>query len=527
MTILILKSKKRERWPAGSPNGQGGRFKPKNSGGGGAGRVSFSPDDTPMAKAKKVIYALEKIPGVRVNIVGGIVRDRLMGKKSKDIDTEVFGLTQEQLSRELDKIADQTNSTTGTVGESFGVTKFRFGKSEHDEIDFALPRTEQKTGEGHKGFEVVIDPFMTDEEAASRRDFTVNSMALNSKGQLIDPFGGKSDLERGILRHVSDKAFSDDPLRVLRGFSQSGRFNLKAHPETVRLAKEVKHTFDELPKERVFGELSKWAKKSQKPSAGLRFLEESEWIENFPALNALRKTPQNPKYHPEGDVWEHTLHVSDEAARIAKEKRYSEDRTEAVVISALLHDIAKPQTTFRVDSQGNRVEPSRTSADDGHEWVSPKHPQEGGEVARKMLKDMKAPNDLIEKVVFLTEAHMWHNSLQEVTTPAVKRMMIKLDEKGLSMDDLATLVEADHSGRPPLPRRLPAKMKEALRVASEIGEIKKATKPLVGGKELIGLGVKPGPKMGAILREISEAQIDGEFDTTKGGIEWARRRGLL
>src|SRR5690606_19773099 len=199
---------------------------------------------------------------------------------------------------------------TDVVGRSFGVIKIRSGAT-GNEYDFSLPRRESKTGAGHRGFAVRPDPMLTDAEAAARRDFTVNAIALDPfNGTVIDPHGGRRDLDSRVLRHTGP-AFRDDPLRVLRAFQLAARFNFTLAPETAALCRSMADSFHELPGERIWGEWDKWAVKSTKPSAGLTVLEETGWLVHFPEVAALRGCPQEPEWHPEGDAFTHTQHCLD------------------------------------------------------------------------------------------------------------------------------------------------------------------------------------------------------------------------
>ena len=242
-------------------------------------------------------------PAGRPRLVGGCVRDWLLGLEPKDFDIEVAGIDFESLHRLLAPFG-----ATNVVGRSFGVIKLRLAAGEYD---FSLPRRESKTGAGHRGFAVSPDPQLSDAEASARRDFTINAIAYDPfTGTLIDPHGGQSDLRARVLRHTSP-AFVEDPLRVLRAFQFAARFDYRLAPETAVLCRSISDTFAELALERVYGEWEKWATKSTKPSSGLRVLEETGWLRHFPEVAALRGTLQEPEWHPEGDVFTHTQYCLD------------------------------------------------------------------------------------------------------------------------------------------------------------------------------------------------------------------------
>jgi tRNA nucleotidyltransferase (CCA-adding enzyme) len=214
----------------------------------------------------------------RPRLVGGWVRDALMGHPSEDIDIEVSGVSFDELLAVLKPFG-----STDVVGKSFGVIKLnRDGRV----YDFSLPRRESKTGTGHRGFRIEPDPLLNDAEAAARRDFTLNAIAWDPITKaLIDPLGGEADLRAGILRH-SSPAFVEDPLRVLRAMQFAARFDFALAPETAELARSMTGEFSSLPVERIWGEWDKWATRSLRPSRGLRVLQETGWLQHFPEIAA-------------------------------------------------------------------------------------------------------------------------------------------------------------------------------------------------------------------------------------------------
>jgi tRNA nucleotidyltransferase (CCA-adding enzyme) len=222
--------------------------------------------------------------GGRPRLVGGSVRDWLLGLEPKDFDVEVYGLDYETMGRALSSFGP-----TDIVGRSFGVIKTRIDGQEYD---FSLPRRESKTGAGHRGFAVEPDSTLTEAEAAARRDFTINAIAYDPLEQrVIDFHGGENDLKQKVLRHTS-AAFTEDPLRVLRAFQLAARFEFTLAPETSVLCRAISDTYRELPVERVWGEWEKWALKSAKPSLGLAVLKETDWLRHFPEIAALEGLPQ-------------------------------------------------------------------------------------------------------------------------------------------------------------------------------------------------------------------------------------------
>ena len=440
-----------------------------------------------MKILKKAQNLLPK--GVRAYLVGGCVRDSLIGLNPKDIDIEVFGINNIET---LEKILSP-HGKVSVVGKSFGVVKLTTF-CDGEEFDFSLPRIDSKCGIGHKDFKVRIDPILTIEEAASRRDFTINSLSIDIwTGELIDPFSGRQDLKSKILRHTSD-AFSEDPLRVLRGFQFAGRFGLNIADETIVLCRDLIDEFHTIPKERIWAEFEKWAAKSLIPSKGLEFLIKSNWIKHFSEIQDLIGCSQDPEWHPEGDVFEHTCQVVDQTAGGGL----------IVTLAGLCHDLGKPETTEIIDG---RIR-------------SPGHCQAGIEKTRNFLKTIGCPREIIIQVENLVNEHLVH--LQTVNTRTVKRLIIRLGNA--SIEDLVSLIGADHAGRGSASSSWPESAIKIKDIAEEIGE---EIKPILMGRHLIKLGMKPGPHFGPILKSAFEAQLDGVFETVEDGIEFLKNNALI
>ena len=290
--------------------------------------AAIKPD---LLDAVRTVAGLVKEAGGRALMVGGAVRDLLLGAASvKDVDIEVFGVAPERLQKILgEKFAFDP------CGVSFGVLKLH-----HFDIDVSLPRRESKRGIGHKGFLIDSDPNLSVPEAASRRDFTVNAMYYDPlAGAFEDPYGGRADLATRTLRHVSPK-FVEDPLRVLRGMQFIARFDLHPASETIELCRTV--TMEDLPPERLFEEWAKLLTKGNQIARGLAFLRATGWVRYFPELQRLIGCKQDPKWHPEGDVWNHTCMCLDAFAR-----RRTGDADEDLIVglAVLCHDFGKPAKT--------------------------------------------------------------------------------------------------------------------------------------------------------------------------------------
>jgi tRNA nucleotidyltransferase (CCA-adding enzyme) len=440
----------------------------------------------------------------RPRLVGGGVRDWLLGLPATDFDIEVAGVDFEGLRRALSPFG-----ATDVVGRSFGVIKVR-GSGGH-EHDFSLPRRESKTGAGHRGFAVEPDPALGDREAAARRDFTVNAISINPfTGERFDPFGGEADLRARVLRHTGP-AFADDPLRVLRAFQLAARFDFRLAPETAALCRTMIPTFSELPVERVWGEWGKWAEKSIRPSRGLAVLEETGWICHFPEVAALRGTAQEPEWHPEGDVMEHTMHCLDALVSLGEWTTAGNLRRRMLSFAVLAHDFGKPSTTQRAERRG------------ALRWVSPGHEAAGGPISDSFLRRIGAPLDLDPPVRALVVHHLVHHHGRdgEFSDTQVRRLARKLWPA--TIDDLAVVMAADALGRPPLAADNILALVGRLRArASALAVEASAPRPLVLGRHLVAMGRKPSPDFKPVLDAAFEAQLDGAFADEAGGLAWLR-----
>ncbi|MDB6166720.1 MAG: cca [Lacunisphaera sp.] len=440
--------------------------------------------------------------GGRPRLVGGCVRDWLLGLEPKDFDIEVYGLDYEAMGRALAPFGP-----TDLVGRSFGVLKVRL---EGAEYDFSLPRRESKTGAGHRGFAVAPDPELTEAEAAARRDFTVNAIAYDPlEDRLIDPHGGAADLKKKILRHTGP-AFVEDPLRVLRAFQLAARFEFTLAPETAALGRSISASYAELAVERVWGEWDKWATKSVKPSLGILVLKQTGWLKHFPEIAALDGVPQEPEWHPEGDVLVHTNHCLDALVGLPTWREGSPVTRRILSFSVLAHDFGKATTTKQAERRGKL------------RWVSPEHEAAGGPLAEAFLGRMGAPLELIERVRPLVMNHLLHHQgAEEYRDTTVRRLARKIEPA--TIDELIAVMQADHLGRPPLVSPETVRRLEHFRTAARRLALEHAApKPIVLGRHLIALGLAAGPQFKPVLDAAFESQLDGAFTDEAGGLEWMR-----
>ncbi|MFQ5345240.1 MAG: CCA tRNA nucleotidyltransferase [Mariprofundus sp.] len=427
-------------------------------------------------------------------LVGGCVRDLILGIEPKDFDLEVYHLEPEQLKTRLNELGH-----TEFVGRQFGVFKLWLDQLE---IDVALPRSESKTGTGHRGFDVRVDPNLTPEMASLRRDFTINAIMFDPLGlQLLDFHGGLKDIKNRKLRHIS-KAFHEDPLRPLRAMQFAARFRMKLDKETALRCGEMLTEADSLSIERIWGEWRKWSH-ADFPSYGLQVLKDSSWLELYPELQALIGCPQPPRWHPEGDVWQHTLQVCDQAARIAVKNSLGDSDTEYLLFSALCHDFGKPAST-QSNAQG--------------QISSPGHSEAGIKPAEKFMRRIGAPVLLFEYIRPLVLDHITH--LHGDPTPrALRRLAHRLEPANIELWEM--LVEADASGRSPAPPSRPAL--KWLQQAAELNHHRSGPQAIVTGKILLQLGVSPGPDMGALIKKAYSAQLEGAFDDVPSALLWLQQ----
>jgi tRNA nucleotidyltransferase (CCA-adding enzyme) len=437
----------------------------------------------------------------RPRLVGGGVRDWLLGLKSSDFDIEVAGVTFEELHRALAPFG-----ATDVVGRSFGVIKLRRGQTEYD---FSLPRRESKTGAGHRGFAVAPDPALSDAAAAARRDFTLNAIAYDPFTQsLIDPHGGQADLQARILRHTSS-AFADDPLRVLRAFQLAARFNLHLAPETAALCRSITGTFFELPVERIWAEWEKWATRAAYPSRGLAVLEETGWLQHFPEIAALRGCAQEPEWHPEGDVLAHTQYCLDALVALPAWQNAGRQRRCTLMFAVLAHDFGKPSTTRHAEKRGRL------------RWISPGHEAAGGPLADAFLRRIGAPLEFDAPVRALVINHLAHHHGQaEFTDTSVRRLARRLAPSHhrtswpRSCGRTATAVRRFAS--PDTHARIDELAAKAQALA--LAEFRAAARCCSAGICMATRPRQPGPQLQShVLEAAFEAQLDGAFHRRDSG----------
>lgn len=426
--------------------------------------------------------------GGRALLVGGCVRDVIMGTQPKDWDLEVYGIEPAKLREILDRFGE-----VNVVGEAF--TVYKLGP----DLDVSLPRRERKSGRGHRAFVIEGDPAMTFEDATRRRDFTINAILQDPlTGEIIDPCGGQEDIKQRILNAVSPETFVEDSLRVLRAAQFAARFEFDIEPETAALSRAV--DVSDLPRERVWGEMEKLLLGARRPSIGIEWLRTLGVTEQlFPEIKALEGVPQDPEWHPEGDVFVHTKLVVDGARDSIEDLPYGKQVT--VMLAALAHDFGKPATTEILEGR----------------YRSRGHEEAGVAPTESFLKRLNihtlAGYDVRAQVIALVREHLkpgeFYKKRDEVGDGAFRRLARKCE-----LDLLYRVAKADSLGRnaPWVPRDKwydSAAQEWFIQRAKELEVEQQAPAPLLMGRHLLERGLQPGPMIGEITKAVYEMQLDG------------------
>ncbi len=456
-----------------------------------------------MTKPPNKIIELAKIidsSGGRAMLVGGCVRDDLMGIKPKDWDLEIYGIEPVKLREILNNFGE-----VNAVGEAF--TVYKIGQ----DLDVALPRRERKVGRGHKGFVVEGDKDMAFEEAARRRDFTINAIMQDAlTGEIIDCFGGREDIKNKILRVVSKDTFAEDSLRVLRAAQFAARFEFEVEAETAAICRAIDLT--DLPKERIWGELEKLLLKAEKPSIGLQyFYDLGVASQLFPELVSLVGVPQEKEWHPEGNVDVHTLMVVDEARKLIDDLEFAKQVT--VMLGALCHDFGKPPTTKFFDGR----------------WRSHAHDEAGVEPTLSFLDTLGIFTldgyDVRSQIVQLVRYHLTPGMFYKSKPGdgAFRRLAAKVEP-----DLLYRVAKADSLGRNPewLPKEKWFKAEAQEWFIEKVRELnieRKAPQSILMGRHLLELGLSPSPDFKRILDAVYEKQLDGQITNLTEAIDEAKK----
>lgn len=433
--------------------------------------MNHSEQDKQMARQ---IARLVADRGGHTYYVGGYVRDALSHRENKDVDIEVHGISPQDLKVILDDLGERI-----TIGESFGIFNLK-GYS----LDIAMPRKEEARGQGHRDFDIFVDPFIGTKAAALRRDFTFNALMQDVlTEEVVDHFGGQEDLREGILRHVNATSFSEDPLRVLRCAQFAARFEFDVAEETVQLCRQM--DLGQLPKERVEGELKKALLKAERPSIFFQVLRKMDQLDHwFPELKALIDIPQNPVYHAEGDVWNHTMMVLDEAAKF----RHRVQNPFWFMLSAITHDFGKAICTEEKNGVLHAYD----------------HETKGLPLAERFLRRLTGESKLIRYVLNLTELHMKPNTAAGAGS-AIK-VTTRMFDQAIDPEALVCIALADDRGRISTKPTggSEAFLRERLALYREL-----MARPYVMGRDLIEAGLTPGADFTEILEYAHKLRLAG------------------
>ena len=407
--------------------------------------------------------------------VGGCVRDQLLGRSVKDVDIEIHGVPVPELAELLSAFGE-----VSAIGASFGIYNIK-GHT----LDIAVPRREDAESRGGRDeMAEVADPFLGTYEAARRRDLTMNALYEDVlTGEVIDHFCGQADLAAGIIRHVDDTTFAQDPLRVLRVAQFAARLDMRVAANTIALCGQL--DVGDLPSERVLEELRKALLKSRRPSTFFAVLREMDQLDPwFAEVGALVGVPQNPMWHPEGDVWVHTMRVLDAAAS----HREQASDPFAFMLSALCHDLGKATTTTEVDGR----------------IVSYGHEEEGVPLARSLLDRLGVSTQTRTYALNMVTLHMIPNAL--IAQGARRKAYNHLFDRSICPRDLLLLARCDNegSGDGTLDETLCMELDERLQAFEQM-----MARPYVQGRDLLEAGMEPGPQMGEVLRHAHKLRLVG------------------
>ncbi len=456
--------------------------------------------------------------GPDIYAVGGYVRDLARGIPSEDVDILI---THHKIEEIIEKL--KPFGKVDLIGKSFGIIKFTIkGKS----YDIALPRRDmpkESDTRGHKDFLISADPDLPLEKDLARRDFRCNSIALRLQDDtLIDPFGGLADIRERVIRLTNPKAFPEDPLRVLRAARFASVLGFSIDQKIYGISKEI--DLHGLSVERVNEEIFKILLFSLLPSSGLEELFKlGALLQVFPELYRLTLSVQDSLFHPEKDayghhtVWHHTKLTVDQAKRLADHFNFDEQKKLALLLAALYHDVGKPGTAQWEFKKGRMV-----ITNNGHDILSEK-------ITRKIFNRFRIFSwngyNLRKMVLALIRCHhrvseLWQNR-DVITKKAFNRLAADVSGE---IELLVCLDAADRGGRRETPiRGMDREGKWILEKFKELNVSKETIKPLIMGRDLIKLGVSPGPQMGKILKKLYQHQLDNDFETKKEGMKLAKK----
>lgn len=458
--------------------------------------------DKQLSAFKRILEIAQAVKqaGGYTLLVGGCVRDILLGIIPKDFDLEVYHLTPSRIESLIAKFGKVSE-----IGKAFSVYKVVFASGVGVEI--SLPRRDSKSGAGHKGFKVTADPYMSIKEAARRRDFTINAILLDPLTSTIyDTFGGIKDLKESRLRVVDEKRFCDDPLRVLRAIQFIARFKLQMEPKSADVIRKMLPHLKELPAERILEEWKKLLLLAEEPSLGLQSGMELGVVPVLhPEFAPLPETPQDPEWHPEGNVWTHTLICVDNGAKIIRREKLDERTAMTIMLSILCHDLGKPKVTQVKNKK----------------YVSPRHSIVGIEPTKSFLHTIGVDVRTNKKVLALVRNHLAPVLLynaemirkEKVTNSAIRRLARRLYPA--TIYELVLVAEADYFGKTigkyTGEQNFPAGS-WLLNRARMLDAAERIPPDVIRGRDLLALGFEPGPHIGKIIKIANQLRDEKGFN---------------
>jgi len=464
-----------------------------------------------------------KIFGNNVFLVGGAVRDILLTgevKKERDIDLMVINESYVSLTKKLSPFGK-----TNTVGKSFAVLKFSAGSITYD---ISIPRRDTKidpNSNSHKNFRVESGSDISLEEDLSRRDFTCNSIAVRIKdGLIFDPFYGFDSIKKKLIKMTSPNTFADDPLRLLRAARFSSVLEFSIEDKIYEESKKI--DLSELSMERVSEEFIRMLLESVHPSIGFKeYFNLTIFKQILPEVHKMALTIQDSIFHPEKDdydhhtVFIHTAIAIDVAKKVSKIYKLSKEEELTLLLSVVLHDIGKPQTT---DWEFKRGRMTVTSL---------YHDSIGVDIAFEILERLnidtrnKFPvRDIVLKMVKNHHRlYDLYSNRKVVGFKAFSRLLRDMEGR----DDLLVYLDfSDRRSRESTPLEfsdLDKISKWYLKKKEELNIDKETIEPLIFGRDLISLGIEPGKEMGVFLDKLYNMQLDGKFLTKDEGLTMAKR----
>jgi len=462
-------------------------------------------------KLPTILHTISKVlqqHNAKAIVVGGAVRDHFLGLSCKDYDIEVYGLeTIEQLEELLLRYG-----SVNLVGKSFGVLKFTY---EGEVYDFSFPREEVKVATGHRGFDIFVDGNLSYAHAARRRDFTLNALGFDIEDtQFLDPFSGQKDIQNKTLRHIDENTFIDDPLRVYRALQFCARFGYRLAEETWILCQHMvaEGMLESLAKERIYEEFKKLLLKADKPSVGFELMRELGIVERyFPELEALVAVPQSPKWHPEGDVWIHTMMSVDAMATLCRSPYPYTDKQKLKFLFAILcHDLGK--ATHTMIEEDGRIRAI------GHEYA-------GLAPTKTLMARLTSEHDFIEGLLPLVEHHLKPSQFyaNKAKASAIRRLATKV-----TIEELVVVAKADFLGRT-TEEALAGVYHAGVWLLEKAKTLKVENKPLDNlllGRDLIALGFTPSDIFKEILDDVYHAYIDGALKHKEDALAYVKRKYL-